>query len=147
MAEQRDPPHKSTTPSKWLAIAKHAAVTLLVAFLGITTFIALRNAHDWAGDWVGPVWLLQGYTLPYAVAALLGRPRRRTIRAVAGGGLGGMTIVVPGLIYVLTGDRGYEENELGVFFGTALLAAIAEGAIIYQVGVGAHAWLRRKSQV
>ena len=146
MAEQRDPPHKSTTPSKWLAIAKYAAVTLVVAGLGITTFIALDNANDWAGDWVGPVWLLQGYTLPYAVAALLGRPRRRTLRAVAGGVLGGVTIVVPGLIYVLTGDRGYEENELGVFFGAALPAAIAEGAIIYQVGVGAHARLRRKSQ-
>ena len=146
MAEQRDPPQESTTPSKWLAIAKYAAVTLVVAGLGIATFIALDNANDWAGDWVGPVWLLQGYTLPYAVAALLGRPRKRSAKAVAGGVLGGMTIVVPGLIYVLTGDRGYEENELGVFFGAALPAAMAEGAIIYQMGVGAHARLRRKSQ-
>lgn len=117
---------------------RHMASAVVVALMAAATFVVLDNAEAWAGDWVGPVWVLSGFFVPFVAGISVGGAAQGTAGKLAGGLLGVAVVVLPGLVYLGTGERGYAEHDMGVFYAAFVPLAVVEGAITMPVGVAAR---------
>ncbi len=117
---------------------KHVLSAVAVVLMGAATFIVLDNANPWAGDWVTPTWVLGGFFVPFVAGITLGRAAAGSRGNIAGALLGIAVVVLPGLAYLSTGERGYSEHNMRVFYAAFLPLAMAEGAITMPVGVAAR---------
>ena len=117
---------------------RRAASVVVVVLMGAATFVVLDNALPWAGDWVGPVWVLGGFFVPFVAGISVGRAASGTPGTLAGALLGAVVVVLPGLVYLNTGERGYAEHDMWIFYAAFIPLAMTEGAITMPVGVAAR---------
>ena len=116
---------------------------LVVTFMGVASFIALGNAEPWAGDWVTPVWICSAFFFPFLFGMAVGKPISGRKSALAGSLIGLIVVVVPGYLYMATGDRGYTEHAMQNFYIAFIPLSIIQGSITAPVGVAARVSIQK----
>jgi len=117
----------------------------LLAFAAASAFVALAVLDDWVGNWVGPVWLLCTYLLPFLLGVGLGAAAPGMRGVLAGGVAGGAMVGVPLLFLALVSDlESLEETgdqALAILAVSLISLAVVMGALGLSMGVAVR--LRR----
>lgn len=105
-----------------------------VTLMAISAFIVLSKLDVWVGDWLGPLWIISGFIIPYFLGigtAMLGW-RFRSVWAGAISGL--MVVLCPGTVYFLaTRHLPTVEEIIGLWIPFLILATI-QGSFTLPVG-------------
>ena len=117
---------------------KHITSTIVVAAMAASAVGALSVLEDWLGDWLGPVWVLSGFFVPFVLGIALGGIHLGRGWAAAGALAGGAVVGVPAALYFAINDRDLSAFNLPLLWGTFVPLAMASGAISMPVGVTAR---------
>ncbi len=122
----------------------------LVSAMATAAYVSLVILDDWVGNWVGPVWLLMGFFVPFFGGIALGAIARGSRGFVAGALLGALTVALPSIGYVvgvaLSGDGltgSLDELDLPQLWAVFVPLAMAEGALVLPMGVTVRTDRRR----
>ena len=117
---------------------KFATKLLTITFMGFAAFYALTNAEPWAGDWIAPLWICSAFFVPFVMGLVIGSPISGKISVLLGSIIGLAVVIVPGWIYMATGDRNSTEYSMQNFYLAFIPLSILQGLITMPVGVAAR---------
>ena len=125
------------------------AKTGVVAAMAAVAYPTLRLLDTLVGDWIGPVWLLSAFLLPFFLGIALGS-MAHGLRGVATGGVAGILVTIAPIALLLVVGDVFDDGVDSVDgpLLTLLLAplAMAMGSLALPMGVSVRAYRRPGGQ-